>query len=361
VKLVVDGLPGWSGTAAPDRLAGDEERDAALAVLAKAVADGRVQPAKTLALEADIRHARRVRDLGDLLSGLAARVGDRERRDALDALAEAHRDGRLDAAEHAARAAQVPALAADADLGDLVDDLRGEARRLTEAERDEVAGKLRAALDEGRLDLSEFDERVRAAHAATTAADLMPLVADLAVPARPPRRGWTDALFDRFVGNSAMLPAAEHRWLRWVWKGSTGATVVAYGVVAASWNTTFTLELGWLALAAALWAETAAARLIAVPDHLRREALLPVAAGLDRLATANDAIEDITVEYPAMKGEGPRSQRSGASRRSASAGRTPTGNSAPRCGRRSYGCSGSAGSTRSPRSGSGPASSPWWS
>lgn len=304
LKLIVDGLPGWSGTAAPDRLAGDEDRDAALAALADAVADRRVQPAEAPALRDDIRQARRVRDLDTLLSGLAARIGDRRRREALDTLAAAHRDGRLDAAEHAARAGRVPDVAGDADLGDLVADLRGAARRLTEAERGEAAGTLRTALDEGRLDLAEFDERVRAAHAATTAADLVPLVADLAVPPRPPRRGWTDALFDRFVANSAMLPAARHRWLRWTWKWTAGATLLTYGLLAVFWDSTLTLVAGSWALLAALWAETAVARSIAAPDQRRREALKPVQAGLDRLAAAHPAIKEITVSYPVVTGEG---------------------------------------------------------
>lgn len=298
LRRIVDGLPGWSGTAEPDRLAGDDDRGAALAALADAVADRRVEPAEAPALDADIRHARRIRDLDALLAGLAAQVGDRKRRDALEALEAAHRDGRLDAAEHAARAHRVPEVTGDADLGELVADLRGDARRLTETERQEVAGTLRKALDEGRLDLAEFDERVRAAHAAATAADIAPLVADLIVPPRPARRGWTDALFDRFVANSAMLPGAEHRWLRWFWKWSAGATLLAYGLLLAFWDAKLTFVVGIWALIVALWAETGVARLFADPGWGLMNALNQVRAAVDGIAAANPAIKKITIEYP---------------------------------------------------------------
>lgn len=65
--------------------------------------------------------------------------------------------------------------------------------RVSDADRSAVADRLLEAHGEGRLSLAEFDERVRAAHAATVRDDLAPLLADL--PARgargpaPDRRG----------------------------------------------------------------------------------------------------------------------------------------------------------------------------
>jgi hypothetical protein len=65
----------------------------------------------------------------------------------------------------------------------------------SDAERDRAASRLQAAFAEGRLNDSEFDERMRAALTARTRADLAELVTDLpaggtvaAVPARPPGR-----------------------------------------------------------------------------------------------------------------------------------------------------------------------------
>nr|MDT0665872.1 DUF1707 domain-containing protein [Micromonospora sp. DSM 115978] len=51
--------------------------------------------------------------------------------------------------------------------------------RVSDAERQAVVDRLRQASGEGRITLPEFDERVRAAYAAATYAQLEPLTADL--------------------------------------------------------------------------------------------------------------------------------------------------------------------------------------
>jgi hypothetical protein len=57
-----------------------------------------------------------------------------------------------------------------------------EALRAADADRHKIAEQLKAALDEGRLSLGEYDERVRDAYGARTYADLLVLVADLPKP-----------------------------------------------------------------------------------------------------------------------------------------------------------------------------------
>jgi len=57
-----------------------------------------------------------------------------------------------------------------------------EALRAADADRHKIADQLKAALDEGRLSLGEYDERVRDAYAARTYADLLVIVADLPKP-----------------------------------------------------------------------------------------------------------------------------------------------------------------------------------
>jgi Domain of unknown function (DUF1707) len=57
--------------------------------------------------------------------------------------------------------------------------------RAADVDRQHVADQLYAALNEGRLDLGEYDERVRNAYAARTYADLDGLLNDLP----PPNRG----------------------------------------------------------------------------------------------------------------------------------------------------------------------------
>jgi hypothetical protein len=51
--------------------------------------------------------------------------------------------------------------------------------RAGDSDRQAVADQLKAALDDGRLDLGEYDERIRQAYAARTYGDLQALVTDL--------------------------------------------------------------------------------------------------------------------------------------------------------------------------------------
>ena len=59
---------------------------------------------------------------------------------------------------------------------------RMETLRAADADRHQIAAQLKSALDEGRLSLGEYDERVRDAYAARTYAELLHLVADLPKP-----------------------------------------------------------------------------------------------------------------------------------------------------------------------------------
>ena len=54
-----------------------------------------------------------------------------------------------------------------------------EGMRAGDSDRKAVADQLKAALDEGRLDLSEYDERIQQAYSAKTFADLDGLLDDL--------------------------------------------------------------------------------------------------------------------------------------------------------------------------------------
>jgi len=57
-----------------------------------------------------------------------------------------------------------------------------EELRAADLDRERVVDRLRRAQAEGRIDLFEFDERVAAAYAARTYAELTPLTADLPEP-----------------------------------------------------------------------------------------------------------------------------------------------------------------------------------
>jgi hypothetical protein len=57
-----------------------------------------------------------------------------------------------------------------------------ETLRAADTDRQKIADQLKAALDEGRLSLHEYDDRVGQAYAARTYADLLTLVDDLPRP-----------------------------------------------------------------------------------------------------------------------------------------------------------------------------------
>ena len=58
--------------------------------------------------------------------------------------------------------------------------------RISDADRHQVAELLREAAGEGRLDLEELDERLEAAYAAKTYADLVPITLDLPIAGAHP-------------------------------------------------------------------------------------------------------------------------------------------------------------------------------
>lgn len=60
--------------------------------------------------------------------------------------------------------------------------------RLSDGERDVVAGRLREAVAEGRLDVAEFSERLDALFRARTHGEVAPLTQDLPAPAAAPER-----------------------------------------------------------------------------------------------------------------------------------------------------------------------------
>jgi hypothetical protein len=92
--------------------------------------------------------------------------------------------------------------------------------RAGDGDRQAVADTLKTALDEGRLDLHEYDERVQQAYAAKTYGDLKGLLSDLPVGNIPSQRI-----------SSATAPAGHvtSRWLAHTW--GSYVPVVAITVV----------------------------------------------------------------------------------------------------------------------------------
>jgi hypothetical protein len=107
----------------------------------------------------------------------------------------------------------------------MLEDMGREEMRAADADRQQVDENLRVALDEGRLDLHEYDDRLRRAYAAKTYGDLDRLLTDLpdAAPVARPASAP--------VVPVARLAGATAAWLRHVW----GSWVQVAAVLTAIW------------------------------------------------------------------------------------------------------------------------------
>jgi hypothetical protein len=94
--------------------------------------------------------------------------------------------------------------------------------RAADTDRQVVADKLKVALDEGRLDLHEYDERLQRAYAAKTYGDLDGLLTDLPGAKSPPSGPAPAATSSRH---------ATAEWLGYVW----GSWATAVSITTAIW------------------------------------------------------------------------------------------------------------------------------
>lgn len=194
------------------------DRDQALAQLAEALTDGRIDAAEYANAEALLRRpAVTYADIDAVVGGLETRASLAERTDAIKRIEAAASAGLLDPSEKATRIAAAQTAANDAQLTALTADLarsgpattaasQDHHRRVTHTEREQVAARLQAALGDGQLDLAEFDERVRVAYAAKVYADLARIVADLPPPPPPPLRKGIRRLFSWLLPDEPPTP-----------------------------------------------------------------------------------------------------------------------------------------------------------
>lgn len=104
--------------------------------------------------------------------------------------------------------------------------------RASDADREATADRLRTAAMEGRLDAYELDERLTAAYAARTCAELEGLTADVTPPAPPPPAALQAPVFVRPAARTnGFAIASLVLGLVWMWwLGSLAA--IACGHVA---------------------------------------------------------------------------------------------------------------------------------
>jgi hypothetical protein len=105
-----------------------------------------------------------------------------------------------------------------------------EALRAADADRHKIADQLKAALDEGRLSLGEYDERVRDAYAARTYAELLVLVADLPKPGLSAAE--VNARRDAQVKREARRMPMALSVLWTIWGAVTAVNLVVWALVA---------------------------------------------------------------------------------------------------------------------------------
>lgn len=114
--------------------------------------------------------------------------------------------------------------------------------RASDADREAVVGRLRAALNEGRLDITEFDERVRRVYAAVTWGELRPLTQDL--PA-------VSAVAEQ---DSAPDPKRKDRKLGKEWRDWAGTSFILVGIWGVTSLSSGDLQYFWPVIPVGIWA-----------------------------------------------------------------------------------------------------------
>ena len=138
--------------------------------------------------------------------------------------------------------------------------------RASDADRHKFADRLKAALDEGRLSLHEYDDRVRGAYAAQTYADLMVLVADLPQPGLSAEDVAARRAADRRRAARKMPTALMVLWT--IWAALAAVNVVIYVLVAKTVDEDVHVWPVWLAVpGAALLTVTVGVQAIRLRDR----------------------------------------------------------------------------------------------
>jgi hypothetical protein len=142
-----------------------------------------------------------------------------------------------------------------------------ETMRAADADRHKIADQLKASLDEGRLSLGEYDERVRDAYAARTYAELLILVADLPTPGTSAAE--VNAKRSAELRREARKLPMALTVLWTIWGAVTAVNIVVWVLVAATADSDIYLWPVWLLVpGAALAAVTVGVQRI---RHQQRE------------------------------------------------------------------------------------------
>jgi hypothetical protein len=110
-----------------------------------------------------------------------------------------------------------------------------ESMRAADSDRHQIAEQIKAALDEGRLSLHEYDDRVSQAYAARTYAELLVLVADLPKPGMSAAEVNARQVAQRKREDRRMPTALVVLWT--IWASLLVVNLVVYGLLEATTST----------------------------------------------------------------------------------------------------------------------------
>lgn len=151
--------------------------------------------------------------------------------------------------------------------------------RAADSDRTAVADRLRVALNEGRLDLHEYDERLQRAYAARTYADLDALLTDLP-PVTPVERSALSPVTQAAPPSVGDQPApvargVTARWLAEVWLPYLKAIAIVVTIWAVTSLLSQDLLYFWPAWVAGPWGAVLAIRTVTglAGAEPRREAI----------------------------------------------------------------------------------------
>lgn len=133
--------------------------------------------------------------------------------------------------------------------------------RVADIDRERVAERLQLALDEGRIALTDYDERLRAAYSSATYAELDHVSADL--PAVPDTQLPT-------VARERAAAARRADWHEWAqeWRGWVGGAIIMIGIWAVMSLAAGEVGGFWPVIPLGIWA---AVLLAAAVEGSRRE------------------------------------------------------------------------------------------
>ncbi|GAA4907949.1 uncharacterized protein DUF1707 [Stackebrandtia albiflava] len=125
--------------------------------------------------------------------------------------------------------------------------------RAGDTDRKRTADRLKQALDEGRLDLAEYDERVQAAYLSKTYGELDALLADIPGVAPVSKSALQPVDPDEGLPAEVARRRRRRRDLKNTWTPFGGAAIFFTGIWAIGWMTSGEMPYYWPVWVLGIW------------------------------------------------------------------------------------------------------------